>query len=256
MVKNMAEKRAEALLNPDKETDTTPAAAPTFSVIVKTDVNGSLEAILNVMETYEAHHKVRLDLVHFDVGPVKKTDMDMAELFNSVVYAFNLPANPEVEASASKMTVTVEGSSSAEKKSRVRHFNVIYKMFDDMRSEINERVVSVDKEELIGEATVLQVFDYTEEKKKGTITVAGGRCLSGMLDRKANFRLVRGGTVVKEKLTCHSLKHVKTDVSTIKQNVEFGLAFEQKNVTPEKGDTIVCYNLKKVKEPVEWNLGF
>ncbi len=227
-------------MNPAKAESASQAKA--LSVIIKADVNGSLEAILNVMETYDAHEKVRLDLTHFEVGPVKKSDIDLAELFNATIYVFNLPENAPLE-------------SGENTKYKIKHFNVIYKMFDDLKSEINELAPLVDEEELLGEATVLNIFSYGESNNK-TITVAGGRCMEGQIDRKAFYRLVRNGQVIESKLTCKSLKHLKTDVSTIKRNVEFGLAFEEQAVQLEKGDTIICYNLKKVKEPIQWNLGF
>jgi translation initiation factor IF-2 len=245
VVKNITEKRNEAFMDPAKAEIA--SQAKTLSVIIKADVNGSLEAILNVMETYNAHEKVRLDLAHFEVGPIKKSDIDLAELFNATIYVFNLPVNAALESEPTK--------GPHERKCKIKHFNVIYKMFDDLKSEINELAPLVDQEELLGEATVLNVFSYGESNTK-TITVAGGRCLEGQIDRKGFYRLVRNGQVIENKLTCKSLKHLKTDVNTIKRNIEFGLAFEEQSVQPVKGDTIICYNVKKVKEPIEWNLGF
>lgn len=69
----------------------------TLHIIIKTDVNGSLEAILNVLETYNANDKVVLNVVHFEVGPIKKNDIEMAEMFNAIIYCFNLPVNHSLE---------------------------------------------------------------------------------------------------------------------------------------------------------------
>ena len=237
VVKKMTEKRAEALANPSSNADE--SAIKQLSIIVKADVNGSLEAILNVLETYNAHNQVRLDLAHFDVGPVKKSDLDVAAAFNAHIYVFNLPVNKELETDEYK----------------IKHFNVIYKLFDDLKAELAELAPTVDLEEDLGKASVLQVFDY-DEKDKGTITVAGGRCDEGLLDRKAFYRLERNDAVIASRLNCRSLKHVKNDVQSVKKNVEFGLAFENQSVVPMKGDMIVCYSVKKVKQAIEWNLGF
>jgi translation initiation factor IF-2 len=212
-------------------------------IIVKTDVNGSLEAILNVLETYDSNDKVFLDLIHFEVGPIKKFDLELAETFNAIIYCFNLPVQQNLE-------------SQTNKKIRIRHHNVIYKLFDDLLIELNEKVPLVEQEEMIGQADVLKTFEYDLSNNK-SIQVAGGKCMDGYLDKKMLFKLVRNGSVISERLKCHSLKHLKNDVNTIKCNVDFGLAFEdQLNAVPKPGDKIICYNIKMVKSPIDWNLGF
>jgi translation initiation factor IF-2 len=212
---------------------------------VKADVNGSLEAILNVLDTYDSHEQLQLDLIHFEVGPIKKSDLEMAETFNAIIYCFNLPVQTQLE-------------SDKKVASRIRHHNVIYKMFDDLLSELNQKAPMVEQEETVGQANVLKTFNYTEANNK-SILVAGGKCVEGNIDRKLVFKLVRNGEVINDKLKCHSLKHLKNDVSTIKTNVEFGLAFEQSSdvpVIPKAGDKIVCYALRNVKSKIVWDLGF
>jgi translation initiation factor IF-2 len=221
-----------------KDDKNKPAEVKTLHIIIKADVNGSLEAILNVIETYN-HNKVHLDLVHFEVGQIKKSDLEMAEMFDAIIYCFNLP----------------KLESSEHTKIKIRHFNVIYKLFDDLKHELTELLPLVEQEEIIGEADILKVFDYNE-KNKQFIKVAGGRCSDGLIDRKLYFRVLRNNQIVYDKEKCKSLKHHKSDVNSIKRNVEFGFAFENESVLPEPGDKIVCYDLKVVKSNLEWNLGF
>lgn len=248
VVKKLAEQRlkADSDSNTNSSRNSMEILPPkTLSVIIKTDVNGSLEAILNVLETYDRHDQVRLDLTHFDVGPVKKSDIDLAAAFNSVIYCFNLPTNQALE------EVSLEDNKSY----KIKHYNVIYKLFDDMKNELNERAPLVDQEEVVGEATVFQPFTYDEPNGQ-TIIVAGARCMEGLVEKKSLFRLERNGQVIASGLSCRSLKHFKNDINTAKKNTEFGLSFDDQSVQVEKGDKIVCYAIRKVKRPVEWNLGF
>jgi len=215
----------------------------TKHILLKTDVNGSLEAILSVLETYNLNDKVILDLVHFEVGPVKKTDLELAEMFNATIYCFNLPVEQVEREVANNKSIVV------------MHFNVIYQLFDSLKEELADLAPLVEQEESVGQAEVKASFNYDETNSK-CIAVAGSRCVEGMIDKKLLFRLERNGEVVRERMKCHSLKHVKTEINTVKRNVEFGIAFEEYHEDFLPGDTIVCYEIKMVKMPFEWNLGF
>lgn len=223
-------------------------------------MNGSLEAILNVLETYNAHHLVKLDLVHFEVGPVKKSDIELAEMFDAVIYCFNLPVNRPVESTPAEVTskhATADGKHHhlSHGVVKIRHFNVIYKLFDDLKAELAELAPFVEQEAIVGEADVMKVFEFDESNKK-SILVAGGRCTEGHLDKKMNFRLMRDNQCVFDRQSCKSLKHLKNDVNTIKRNVEFGFAFADEQIRPQSGDKLICYEIKQVKSPIEWDLGF
>ena len=196
-----------------------------------------MEAILDVLDTYNEHDKVNLDLIHFEVGQVKQSDIEMASTFGAIIYCFNLPA-ANIEANGIQ----------------IKNFNVIYKMFDDLLEEINKKAPVFDVKDTLGEAKVIQLFDFTEDKKK--IKVIGGLCVDGVLQSAAKFMIIRNEEIIAENLKCKSLKNVKTDVNQIKKNVSFGLSLENESILPQPGDKIVCYNLKKVKQNIEWKLGF
>ena len=219
--------------------DTKQNLPKTLHIIIKTDVNGSLEALLNVLETYDANDKVILDIVHFEVGQIKKSDLELAETFDAVIYCFNLPHD----------------DTNTNKNIRIKHFNVIYKLFDDLKSELNEITPLVESVEQLGQADVLKLFDYNESNKK-TIVVAGSRCTEGCVDKKMFFKLTRNGETLQDRLRCHSLKHMKTEVNTIKTNVEFGISLENQDVQLQPGDKLVCYDIKMVKSIIDWDLGF
>ncbi len=214
-------------------------------IIIKTDVNGSMEAILDVLDTYNAHDKVDLDLIHFEVGQVKQSDIEIATTFGATIYCFNLPSS-NLETSLM--------SQSDMKGCKIKHFNVIYKMFDDLLEEINKLAPEIEVKDILGEAKVVQLFDFDQEKKK--LKVIGGFCVDGVLQSKGSFMIKRNEDVIAENLKCKSLKNVKTDVTQVKKNVSFGMSLEDESIIPEPGDKIFCYNSRKVKQNIKWNLGF
>ncbi|XP_061721485.1 translation initiation factor IF-2, mitochondrial [Cydia pomonella] len=214
---------------------------PTLSVIVKGDVDGSVEAILDILETYDEHGTVRLDLVHFGVGPVTPNDLEIAEAFNAVIYAFNVDCPTPLVVEAKNKNIGLK-----------KH-NIIYKLVDDVKDEISARIPKRQEEEIIGEANVLQQFMVTEGKRK--VPVAGCRCVKGSLQRNALYRLIRGGEVVYEgKLA--SMKHLKDEVNTIKRDMECGLRLDSVDVSVNPGDTLVCYKLVDASDRTGWDPGF
>lgn len=214
---------------------------PTLSVIVKGDVDGSVEAILDILETYDEHDTVRLDLVHFGVGPVTPNDLEIAEAFNAVIYAFNVDCPTPLVVEAKNKNIGLK-----------KH-NIIYKLVDDVKDEISARIPKRQEEEIIGEANVLQQFMVTEGKRK--VPVAGCRCVKGSLQRNALYRLIRGGEVVYEgKLA--SMKHLKDEVNTIKRDMECGLRLDSVDVSVSPGDTLVCYKLVDASDRTGWDPGF
>ncbi|XP_047994179.1 translation initiation factor IF-2, mitochondrial [Leguminivora glycinivorella] len=214
---------------------------PTLSVIVKGDVDGSVEAILDILETYDEHDTVRLDLVHFGVGPVTPNDLEIAEAFNAVIYAFNVDCPTPLIVEAKNKNIGLK-----------KH-NIIYKLVDDVKDELSARIPKRQEEEIIGEANVLQQFMVTEGKRK--VPVAGCRCVKGSLQRNALYRLIRNGEVVYEgKLA--SMKHLKDEVNTIKRDMECGLRLDSTDVTVNPGDTLVCYKLVDASDRTGWDPGF
>lgn len=146
---------------------------PRVNVIVKGDVHGSVEAILDVLDTYNGHDKCRLDIVHYGVGEISDGDLELAKAFNAIIYAFS-----------------VRGPSAKVPKGVViRECNIIYRLVDDLREEINGKLPKLEVEDALGEANVLQIFSITEGKKE--VTVIGCRCVKGVLKKTGRFKLMR-----------------------------------------------------------------
>lgn len=101
------------------------------------------------------------------MGPVKKTDLELAETFNASIYCFNLRAEP-IEKTISNKNI------------QIKHYNVIYKLFDDLKAELANLAPMEEIEEPCGEALIQKEFSYDESNSK-TIKVAGSRCVEGNL---------------------------------------------------------------------------
>ncbi|XP_037943309.1 translation initiation factor IF-2, mitochondrial-like, partial [Teleopsis dalmanni] len=209
---------------------------PRVSVIVKGDVHGSVEAILDVLETYNSNEQCRLDLVHYGVGNITEGDIELAKTFNAIIYAFSVDVPVKATKSVS-----------------IRPCNIIYRLIDDLKKEISSKLPTKDVEEKLGEASVLQQFFINEGRKE--VPVAGCRCVKGILKKAQKFRLVRDGDVIYEG-TLESMRHLKNEVDSIKKDVECGLRFKDINIIPQAGDTIICYATNAEPQLTDWDPGF
>ncbi|KAG8235274.1 hypothetical protein J437_LFUL014274 [Ladona fulva] len=159
---------------------------PRLCIIIKGDVNGSVEAILDVLDTYDSakNSDLQLDLVHYGVGEVIESDLELAEPFGALIYTFNVSMAERVAKIARKKGI------------RVKEHNVIYRLVDDLKERIKEKLPPKQVEEVLGEANVIQEFLINEGKKK--VPVAGCRCVKGVLKKSASYRLIRGEDVLHE----------------------------------------------------------
>ncbi|NXA11023.1 IF2M factor, partial [Sapayoa aenigma] len=212
----------------------------TLSIIVKGDVDGSVEAILNILDSYDCEDECKLDIVHFGMGDISENDISLAETFNGVVYGFSVKANESVKKLADKKGI------------KIKLHNIIYKLVEDLKEELTSRLPPAVVETTVGEASVLDTFSVTVGKNK--IPVAGCRVQKGLLDRRMKFKLIRSGDVI-WKGSLSSLKHHKDDVQVIKTGMDCGLSLD-KNLEFRIGDEIVCYEEKEVQQTTSWDPGF
>lgn len=154
---------------------------PALNIIVKADVDGTLEAILDVLDTYDSQ-ACKMDLVHYGVGDVTENDLELAEAFKGIIYTFNVNCSKQLQDKARNLGISV------------KLHNVIYKLIDDVKEELNTRLPAKEVEEELGRATVLKQFDINEGRKK--VPVAGCRCTDGVLKRSALFRVIRNGEII------------------------------------------------------------
>ncbi len=111
---------------------------PRFTVVLKTDVAGSLEAIVDVLDSYSAQSQCHLELLDFGVGPPTESELELAEAFHGRVYTFNVATPPAVRADAERLGV------------QIRDFNVIYRLVADLKQQITAVLPTVPSEEILG----------------------------------------------------------------------------------------------------------
>ncbi|XP_044119906.1 translation initiation factor IF-2, mitochondrial isoform X1 [Neovison vison] len=210
-------------------------------IIIKGDVDGSVEAIVNIMDTYDASHECELELVHFGVGDVSENDVNLAETFRGVIYGFNVNVGNVIQKSAAKKGV------------KIKLHKIIYHLIEDLQEELSSRLPCTVEEHPIGEASILATFSVTEGKKK--VPVAGCRVQKGQLEKQKKFKLIRNGEVI-WKGSLSSLKHHKDDVSIIKTGMDCGLSLSEEKIEFKVGDEIICYEEKQVPAKTSWDPGF
>ncbi|KAL7022062.1 hypothetical protein ACKWTF_012115 [Chironomus riparius] len=208
-------------------------SVPRVNVIIKADVHGSCEAILDVLDTYHDNDKVRLDIVHYGIGDVTESDMELAKLFNAVIYAFSV--------NSTKIALP--------KNVKIHQIDIIYRLVEHLKEEINAKLPMLDAEEIVGEANVLQVFKVTENRKD--VSVLGCRCTKGMLKKSLKYRVLRFGELLYDG-HLDSMRHLKSEVDTIKNSIECGLRLNDFQIDAQAGDTVVCYKMVQKPQETEW----
>lgn len=221
------------------------AFARTLNLVVRSDVHGSLDALVTIIDQYDKDGKqpVKLDLMKHEVGLISESDLLLASSFrNSTIYGFNTKvADQKIMNKAKAAGVPI------------KLFNVIYHLVDDLKERLSSLMPEIDVEIEIGKATVLQEFVINERKKK--IHVAGCRCDKGQLLSDAMYRIERNGKIVANLWSTYTLKHLKADVKQIDKDMECGIAFvEGKDFVFKPGDKIKCIRMNKVKQKLKWNL--
>lgn len=219
---------------------------PKVPMIVKADVDGSLEAILNCFETYDDGSRddlsVKLDILDFGVGAVTENDVQLAANFGGFIYAFNTKVADAVRGSASDAGVAV------------KEFNIIYKLIDDLRGELGERMPVEDVVETLGKAVVQKEFVINAKGQK--TPVAGCRVESGKILQTQRIKVMRGHRDVVYDGTLAELKRLKDVVSEVSHGMECGIMVQDAGVRFKPGDTIVSYAVRQEKTKLEWNPGF
>ncbi|KAH7055495.1 hypothetical protein B0J12DRAFT_569061 [Macrophomina phaseolina] len=193
--------------------------------IVKADVSGSVEAVVDYVMTV-GNGEVRPRVIRSGVGPVGEFDIDYAATAGGHVVSFNVGLDPRLARMAESKGV------------RVLEQNVIYRLVDDVKDVLSEKLEPTVVQRVSGEAAVLQVFSIALGRKQ-SLNIAGCRVTNGSVARGAKVRVFRGEEKVYDG-TVSSLKQVKKDVSEMRKGSECGMAFEGWGDF-QPGDTIQCY---------------
>ena len=198
-----------------------------FPLVIKGDVQGSVEAIVAALEKLGTD-EVAARIVHCGVGGISESDVSLAEASNAAVIGFNVRAHKEAREAAERSGI------------EIRYYNIIYNLVDDVKSAMSGLLAPTLRETMLGNATILEVFDISKIGK-----VAGCRVSDGNVERGANVRLIRDNVVVHEgKLS--TLKRFKDEVKEVTAGQECGMAFENYQ-DMRAGDVIECYRVEEIK---------
>ncbi|MEI6321381.1 MAG: translation initiation factor IF-2, partial [Pseudomonadota bacterium] len=196
------------------------------TVVVKADVQGSAEAI-GVTLAKIGNEEVRVRVLHSAVGQITESDIQLAKASNAVVVAFNVRATTQAREMAQRDGVDI------------RYYSIIYEVSDDIEKMFKSKLAPVARENFLGYAQILQVF---EVKKIGN--VAGCRVTEGVVKRGCGVRLLRDGIVIHQG-ELSTLRRFKDDVKEVTNGYECGMSFASYNDI-RVGDQIECYETEMV----------
>jgi len=198
-----------------------------FPLVIKADVQGSLEAILGSLEKLGTE-EVAARILHAGVGGISESDVTLAEGFGAAIIGFSVRANKEAAAAAKRNGI------------EIRYYNIIYDLVDDVKKAMSGLLAPTLRETMLGNAQILEVFNISKVGK-----VAGCRVTDGTVERGANVRLIRDNVVVHEgKLS--TLKRFKDEVKEVQAGQECGMAFENYG-DMRVGDVIECYRVETIQ---------
>ncbi len=199
-------------------------------ILVKADVQGSAEAIVQAMEKI-GNDEVRVRVLHSGVGAITETDIGLAEASGAPVFGFNVRANATARNVANQKGV------------EIRYYSVIYDLVDDVKQAASGLLSAEIRENFIGYASIKEVFKVSNVGK-----VAGCIVTEGVARRSAGVRLLRDNVVIHEG-TLKTLKRFKDEVPEVQSGQECGMAFENyDDIRPD--DVIEIFE----REEVERNL--
>jgi translation initiation factor IF-2 len=198
-----------------------------LQVVVKADVQGSAEAIVQALEKV-GNEEVRVRVIHSGVGAITESDVGLAEASGAPVIGFNVRANAPARAAANQKGV------------EIRYYSIIYDLVDDIKAAASGLLKNEVREHFIGYAQIKEVF-----KVSGVGKVAGCIVTEGVARRSAGVRLLRDDVVIHEG-TLKTLKRFKDEVKDVISGQECGMAFENyEDIRP--GDVIEIFEREEVE---------
>ncbi len=198
-----------------------------FPLVIKADVQGSVEAIVGALDKLSTD-EVAARVLFSGAGAITESDVTLAEASSAVIIGFNVRAHKEARAAAEAAGI------------EIRYYDIIYGLVDDVKKAMSGMLAPTLRETMLGNATILEIFKVS---KVGS--VAGCRVTDGTVERGANVQLIRDNVVVHQgKLS--QLKRFKDDAREVLAGQECGMAFENYQ-DMRVGDVIECYRVESVQ---------
>lgn len=187
-----------------------------LNLIVKADVKGTLEAIVQSLD------EDTIQLISASVGLLNEGDLELAQTTNSVIVVFGQKVSARLQKMAKEMEVII------------KQYDIIYHLLEELEEQMLQLMDSHYGEVELGQAEILQVFEYGNQK------IAGIRVISGEIGRHDKLYLKREDKIIGRPVIT-SMKHGKDSIETVKSKNEAGLAFKNKKLDFKKSDIIVAY---------------
>ena len=200
-------------------------------ILVKGDVQGSTEAIVQAMEKV-GNEEVRVRVLHAGVGAITESDVTLAEASNAPIIGFNVRANASARNAANQKGV------------EIRYYSIIYDLVDDIKAAAAGLLSPEVRETFIGYAAIKEVFKIT-----GVGKIAGCEVTEGVARRDAGVRLLRDDVVIHEG-RLKTLKRFKDEVKEVQGGQECGMAFENYEDIRE-GDVIEIFETQEIERKLD-----
>ncbi|KAG1458652.1 hypothetical protein G6F56_006347 [Rhizopus delemar] len=205
-------KRLSALqLLEDKEGDNTDKDILELRAVVKGDVSGTVEAVVDSLAGLQ-NKQIRVKVVHSGVGNISEGDVQLAAACEGQVIGFNVKSDKKIQAEAARVGVPVKS------------YSVIYKLLEEVKDKLGDMLPPIITTQVVGEAAVLQVFEINI-KGRETRPVAGCRVTNGAIQRNGRVRIIRNKETIWEG-QLSALRQVKKDIMEAKKGLECGMSFE------------------------------
>jgi translation initiation factor IF-2 len=200
--------------------------AKELPIVVKSDVHGSLEAIVGSLEKLGTD-EVKVRILHAAVGGINESDVTLAGTTEAIIIGFNVRANPQARDLARR-----DGTD-------IRYYSIIYNLVDEIKAILSGMLAPQRLEKFLGYAEIREVFNVTKAGK-----VAGCMVTDGLMKRGAKVRLLRDDVVIHDG-ALKTLRRFKDEVREVKEGYECGMAFENYQDI-QTGDQIECYEVEEI----------
>ncbi len=201
-----------------------------LNIIIKSDVQGSSEALKNAINKIE-HEEVKPNIILSDIGMINETDVSLAKASNAILLGFNVKPNREAKKLAEDQNVDI------------KYYDIIYKALESIQKSLSGLLEPDLKEKVIGSAEILKIFKVSKAGK-----IAGSKVLSGEVKNKSKARLIRDGSVVYDG-EISSIFREKNAVKEVKTGLECGISLKDFIDFKEK-DIIESYQVDRIEREI------
>ena len=199
--------------------------AKELNLVVKADVQGSVEAVQHALEQLTAE-EATVRVLHSGSGAITESDVMLASASDAIVIGFTIGAEPSAERLAERMGV------------EIRHYNIIYQLIDDVSLALQGMLEPVYSDVVVGRAEIREIFP----SRRG-VQIAGCRVTDGRINRGANVRVMRDGTLVHE-TTIETLRHFRDEVNEMTSGSDCGIMLQGYNDF-QQGDLLEAHRLER-----------